>query len=148
MVVVWDRPEPVVMDLVDGRLEVPRARLSAPEFGSLMSSENGTNSHFDGQIALAAQEHDVEEVAGGVFEVLQLLPRHRSRDIEHHGDFEALDLTAIATRHGKLGLRKRLLSLGDQRQPVDVGYLQKRSLDVRRAIRNYRYPVVADGKAN
>ena len=76
------------------------------------------------------------------------MSRHRSRDIEHHGDFEALDLTVVATRHGKLGSRNRLLSLGDQRQPVDAGYLQKYSLDVRRAIRNHRDPVVADGEAD
>ena len=82
------------------------------------------------------------------FEVLQLLSRHRSRDIEHHGDFEALDLTVVATRHGKLSSRNRLLSLGDQRQLVDAGYLQKHSLDVRRAIRNHRDPVVADGEAD
>ena len=50
MVVVWDLPEPVVMDLVDGRLEVPRASLSAAVFGSRMSSENGTIPTLTGKL--------------------------------------------------------------------------------------------------
>jgi hypothetical protein len=87
-----------------------------------------------------------------VLEVLQLLPRHRSRDIEHHGDFEALDLMLSAAVFGSL------MSSENGTIPTltaklfwpfkSVGYLQKRSLDVRRAIRNHRYPIVADGEGD
>ncbi len=91
--------------------------------------------NLGGDVVVAPRNDDVDEILGRGLQIHQLLPRHRARDVEHHGNLQVV--ADLARCLGELG-RGRV----DEGQLVDAGKLQERGLNVGRAGGGHRLAVV------